>query len=86
MILKIAGVVVETVEDTVDIDIGMTYIVDELRCQVVSETRPSYEASVEVSEGTEVLFSGTITGVTLVDKGIWDITALDNTRELPPIS
>lgn len=48
MILKIAGEVVKTVEDSLDLDIGMTYIVDELRCQVVTENRPSHEASIAV--------------------------------------
>lgn len=91
MILKIAGQEVRTVENTLDVDLGLTYIMDELRCQIFSATAPSYEAAVEVTDmdlsaiyPDGVLFTGAITNVMEVNRlaETWDISALDNTRAL----
>lgn len=48
MMLKIAGEQVSSVKNSLDLDFALTYEIDQLKCQVITDTRPSHEASIAV--------------------------------------
>lgn len=63
MILKIAGEQVSTVKNSLDADFALTYEIDQLKCQVITDTRPSHEASIAVYDTDLVTLQDDLEGL-----------------------